>query len=103
MTELSITKPQTITKEKIALMLKNKLGLSGIMCGELVDKVFTTIYQLSTEQEKITIQGFGCFFTHDKKERQGRNIHAQKSVKVSARTVFKFSPAKSLREKINDT
>lgn len=97
-----MTKPKTITKEKIALMLKTKLGLSGIMCEELVDKIFTTIYELSTEHKKLTIQEFGCFFMHDKKERQGRDIYAKKSVTVPARTIFKFSPAKSLREKIND-
>ncbi|WP_375359123.1 HU family DNA-binding protein [Candidatus Tisiphia endosymbiont of Neophilaenus lineatus] len=57
---------KTITREKIAHILKSKLGLSSIICEEIVEQIFKNIQQMASNQ-RLTLAGFGSFCTSTKK------------------------------------
>jgi nucleoid DNA-binding protein len=57
---------KTITREKIAHILKSKPGLPNIICEEIVDQIFKNI-QLMASNQRLTLAGFGSFCTSAKK------------------------------------
>jgi nucleoid DNA-binding protein len=90
----------SITKEKIACMLKDKLGLSNLICEEIVKQIFSNIQQMASKQ-RLTLVGFGSFCTSIKKPRPGINFHTKEAVIIPEKQVIRFIPAKKLKLLIN--
>ncbi len=90
----------TITKEKIAYILKAKLGLSNLICEEIVEQIFSNIQQIVSKQ-RLTLEGFGSFCTSIKKPRPGINFHTKEAVIIPEKQVIRFIPAKKLKLLIN--
>jgi DNA-binding protein HU-beta len=91
---------QTITKEKIALFLKERIGLSGALCEELVTEIFAQIIAISSN-EKLMLKNFGSFSVSSKVARPAFNLSTKQAIKLPARKVLRFIPAKSLKKSIN--
>lgn len=91
----------TITKEKISNQLKNKFGLSSLLCEEIVTCLFSEILNLAKEDGKITLQNFGTWRINHKKSRFGFNMKARHAVTIEERTTLNFAPAKSFKQQIN--
>ncbi len=90
----------SITKEKIACMLKAKLGLSSLICEEIVNQIFNNIQQMASKQ-RLTLAGFGIFCTRIKKPRPGINFHTKEVVIIPEKEVIRFIPARKLKLLIN--
>ncbi|WP_425364113.1 HU family DNA-binding protein [Candidatus Tisiphia endosymbiont of Hybos culiciformis] len=90
----------SITKEKIACMLKAKLGLSNLICEEIVNQMFSNIQQM-TRKQRLTLTGFGSFCTSTKKPRPGINFHTKEVVIIPEKKVIRFIPARKLKLLIN--
>lgn len=90
----------TITKEKIANMLKARLGLSTIICEELVEQLFSNIQDIAQSQ-RLTMVDFGSFCTKLKKARPGMNFHTKETITIPEKQVMRFIPAKKLKSLIN--
>ena len=52
---------ETITKEKIANLLKEKLGFSSLICEEITNSIFFEILDLSLNNKKLVLPNFGKF------------------------------------------
>lgn len=96
----SINYTTAITKEKIAFMLKGKLGLSNLICEEIVNQIFINIQQMASKQ-RLTLAGFGSFCTSIKKPRPGINFHTKEAVIIPEKEVTRFIPARKLKLLIN--
>ncbi len=96
----SINYTTSITKEKIACMLKSKLGLSSLICEEIVNQIFSNIQQMASKQ-RLTLASFGSFCTSIKKPRVGINFHTKEAVIIPAKEVMRFIPARKLKLLIN--
>ncbi|MDG1436273.1 MAG: HU family DNA-binding protein [Rickettsiaceae bacterium] len=94
---------ETITKEKIALHLKEQIGLSSLICEEIVLNIFSELLELTKSTGKTSLPNFGTWKIHNKKERPGFNIQTGDTVNIEARTVLQLSPAQSLKHKINNS
>ena len=92
---------KTITKEKIAEMLNDSMGISKAVCEEIVNATFEEIFALAKSSHKLTLQNFGTFKIHKKDSRPGLNINTGERVNIKAREVLTFSPSKALKNKIN--
>jgi len=90
----------TITKEKIAAMLKAKLGLSSIVCAEIVNQIFDNIQEIIIDQ-KLTLKNFGSFYTNTKKPRPGINFHTKEKIIIPAKKVTGFLASSKLKAIIN--
>ncbi|XVN42902.1 MAG: HU family DNA-binding protein [Candidatus Rickettsia vulgarisii] len=84
----------TITKERIANMLKSQLGLSAVICKEIVEQFFKNIQEISKDQ-KLTIPSFGNFRTIIKKSRPGINFHTKETMTIPEKEVMRFVPSKN--------
>ncbi len=66
----------------------------------LVDGIFEDIQQAVCSGEAVKIPGFGQFKVRDRAARVARNPATGEPVKVPAKRVFKFLPAKALKEAV---
>ncbi len=67
---------------------------------EVVDGVFSAITGALKKNEPIQIAGFGSFKTAKREARIGRNPQTGAEIKIEARMVPKFVPAKALKEAV---
>jgi DNA-binding protein HU-beta len=66
----------------------------------LVDGIFEDIQAAVISGEPVKIPGFGQFKVRDRAARIARNPATGEPVKVPAKRVFKFLPAKALKEAV---
>lgn len=66
----------------------------------LVDGLFEDIQAACVSGEPVKIPGFGQFKVRDRAARMARNPATGEQVKVPAKRVFKFLPAKALKEAV---
>jgi len=93
---------ETITKEKIVEALKSRLGFSAIICGEIVNQIFTDIQTIVSIDKKLSIKNFGTFFINTKKPRIGINFHTKENIVIESKKVMRFTPTKQLKNLINN-
>ncbi len=92
---------ETITKEKIANLLKEKLGFSSLICEEITNSIFFEILDLSLNNKKLVLPNFGKFQVHSKSKRPGLNLQTREVLEIEPRKVLRFSPSSFLKQKIN--
>jgi DNA-binding protein HU-beta len=78
----------------------DRLELSRKDAITLVDGVFDDIQAAVVAGEAVKIPGFGQFKVRDRAARMARNPATGEQVKVPAKRVFKFLPAKALKEAV---
>ena len=66
----------------------------------LIDGLFEDIQAAVVAGEPVKIPGFGQFKVRDRAARMARNPATGEQVKVPAKRVFKFLPAKALKEAV---
>lgn len=67
---------------------------------EVVDCVLATIVDSLKKNEPVQLAGFGSFKTAKREARTGRNPQTGAEIKIEARMVPKFVPAKALKEAV---
>jgi len=78
----------------------DRLELSRKDAIVLIDGVFDDIQAGCIAGEAVKIPGFGQFKVRDRAARMARNPATGEQVKVPAKRVFKFLPAKALKEAV---
>jgi DNA-binding protein HU-beta len=78
----------------------DRLELSRKDAVALIDGVFEDIQSAVISGEPVKIPGFGQFKVRDRAARMARNPATGEQVKVPAKRVFKFLPAKALKEAV---
>ena len=77
-----------------------RLEMSRRDAVALVDGIFEDIQAAVISGEPVKIPGFGQFKVRDRAARIARNPATGEPVKVPAKRVFKFLPAKALKEAV---
>lgn len=90
----------TINKSKIIYNLKEKTGLSGTVCEEILNSFFIQIKNVVCTH-KLTLKNFGNFKVVTKPSRPARNFQTKQAVTLAPRKVLRFTPARSLKISIN--
>lgn len=67
---------------------------------EVVDGIFSALTDALKKNEPVQIAGFGSFKTAKREARIGRNPQTGAEIKIEARMVPKFVPAKALKEAV---
>ncbi|OQY53187.1 MAG: DNA-binding protein [Desulfobacteraceae bacterium 4572_89] len=65
-----------------------------------VDCTIQAITDALSNNDSVTLVGFGTFKTAERKERKGRNPQTGKEINIPARNVPKFVPGKALKEAV---
>ena len=90
-----------ITKEKLTILLQDRLGISRQEARQLVERVFKIMKDTLTQGEDLLISGFGKFSVRQKKARRGRNPQTKENLTICARKVVVFKASGVLRQRLS--
>jgi DNA-binding protein HU-beta len=91
-----------MTKAQFSTKLSEKLSsrdrtVSKAEAGRIVDEVTSLVTATLKKGDRVRFPGFGTFRVLKRKARIARNPQTGEPVKVPARTVPRFTPAKELK------
>ena len=93
-----------MTKNEMKMKLAERTGMSAKKCNEIIGAIFDgdtgIIATTIASGEKLTLPGFGTFSTKRREARMGTNPATGKPLQIAAKTNVKFSPGKTLKERI---
>jgi integration host factor subunit alpha len=90
-----------ITKEKLTILLQDRLGISRQEARQLVERFFKIMKGTLSQGEDLLISGFGKFSVRQKKARRGRNPQTKENLTISARKVAVFKASGVLRQRLS--
>lgn len=80
--------------------VSGKTGLTKKKTQNVIDIMTEIIGDALSRGEKVTLVGFGTFQVASRKARRGVNPQTRETIQIAAKKVPKFTPGKSLREKV---
>lgn len=89
-----------MNKQALVEVVHSKLGGTKVQAEEIVDLVFNTIVGSLKKGDDVSVAGFGIFSVKGRAARMARNPKTGEQVKVAAKKVAKFKPAKALKEAV---
>lgn len=89
-----------MNKQGLADWVHGKLGGTKVQAEEVVDGMFEAIIGTLKKGGEVSIAGFGIFSVKQRAARMARNPKTGAQVKVAAKRVPKFRPAKGLKDTI---
>ncbi|MFH1608546.1 MAG: HU family DNA-binding protein [Patescibacteria group bacterium] len=89
-----------MNKQGIVEYVHGKLGGTKVQAEEIVDGIFDTIISTMKKGEEVSVAGFGIFSIKARAARMARNPKTGEQVKVAAKKVPKFRPAKGLKDSV---
>ena len=90
-----------ITRNEIAEVIFNEIGLSKSECISIVDEIIEIVINGIIKDGSVKIPGFGTFKIRHKNQRQGRNPKTNEPAIITSRNVILFKPSQQLKEKLN--
>jgi integration host factor subunit alpha len=90
-----------ITREKLTILLQDRLGISRQESRQLVERFFKIMKDTLTQGEDLLISGFGKFSVRHKKARRGRNPQTKESLTIASRKVVVFKASGVLRQRLS--
>ena len=90
----------SMNKNDLAVSLMERHEMTRKEALALVDGIFEDIQNAVASSDVVKIPGFGIFKVRDRPARMARNPATGQPVKVAAKRVFKFTPAKALKEAV---
>ena len=92
---------KNVTRNELAALVNEKLGISHRNASEIVDTVFLTLKNTLISGESIKLVQFGSFNVREKSPRRGRNPQTGESMMITKRQMITFRPSRQLRENLN--
>lgn len=89
-----------MNKQALAELVQGKLGGTRVQAEEVVDALFNGIIGTLKKGEEVSVAGFGIFSVKSRAARMARNPKTGEQVKVAAKKVPKFRPAKALKDMV---
>jgi len=89
-----------MNKQGLADWVHGKLGGTKVQAEEVVDGIFDAISGALKRGEEVSVAGFGIFSVKQRAARTARNPKTGEQVKVAAKRVAKFRPAKGLKDSL---
>lgn len=87
-----------MNKSELSKAVADKVGVSSKQAASVLDAAFDEIIEQLKAKGSVTIGGFGTFATKDRAAREGINPATRETIKIAAKTVAVFKPAKPLKE-----
>lgn len=89
-----------MNKQALVEWVHGKLGGTKVQAEELVDGMFDAMVATLKKGGEVSIAGFGIFSVKGRAARMARNPKTGEQVKVAAKKVPKFGPAKALKDMV---
>ena len=92
----------TITRNDLAMRLRDKFGLTATDAYKMIDIIFGEIGDALVNGEDVKFSGFGTFKILTKSARIGRNPKTGVPAVISARRVTSFRPSTEFRHRVGN-
>jgi integration host factor subunit alpha len=92
---------RTITRSDLAEAVYQRVGLSRVESGKLVEQVLDAICDCLVAGEDVKISAFGTFSVKRKGARTGRNPKTGVEVPIEPRRVLTFKASNILKARVN--
>ena len=89
-----------MTKAELVAKVAAEAGITKIQATRCVNAFVEALTEALAKGERTALPGLGVFNVRERKARKGRNPRTGEVIKIPARKVVVFHPAKSLRERI---
>ncbi|MBC8145030.1 MAG: HU family DNA-binding protein [bacterium] len=90
-----------MNKGELIEALANEADMSRAETGRVLDALLGIVESELRRGEQVSLVGFGTFSTSKRAARMGKNPRTGEAIKISARTVPKFSAGKGLKDAIS--
>ena len=90
-----------MTKSEVAEKLSERTGLSQKEAAQAMDTFLEVICKGLTIEGKVSLVGFGTFFTKNRRARAGRNPRTGQIIDVPPKRVIAFKPGRAFRELVD--
>lgn len=91
-----------MNKAELISKIAENAEVSKAMAEKVLNATLTSIHEGLTDDESLTLVGFGTFSVAKRAARKGRNPQTGKTIKIPAKKVVKFKPGKNLRDAVNN-
>ena len=89
-----------MNREGLVKLVSEKTGITQ-KAAEQVQKAVIELFSSTLEKgESISLVGFGSFKVVERAAREGRNPSTGKKIQIPASKTVKFTPSKSLKERV---
>jgi DNA-binding protein HU-beta len=89
-------------KEFQTILADENIKVNAITSEKLVANLFETIKEHLANGEAVDIYRFGKFGVNERAARKGRNPKTGEELEIAAKKAPKFSPAKGLKDAVNN-
>ncbi len=90
-----------MNKNELAAEMVKETGATNSDALKVIDSMIETVSEeLTQEDGKLTLVGFGTFKTITKKQKKGRNPRTGEEIIIPKKTVVKFIAGKKLKETV---
>lgn len=76
-------------------------GITKSQANEALDSVFSNIANAISNDQRVTILGFGSFSKSHRPARKGRNPQTGQEISIPAQNVAKFTSSSNLKKSLN--
>ena len=90
-----------MTKDEIIAKAAADAEISKAKAGVVVSSVIGSITKALAKKDRVSLVGFGTFYTTKRAARPGRNPATGASIRIPAATVPKFKAGKKLKEAVS--
>lgn len=87
-----------MTKADLINYVSKDCKTSKALTEKMINSVFNHVGKCLKKKDKITLTGFGTFYTTKRRARQGRNPQTGAPINIKAAYVPKFKPGKLLKQ-----
>lgn len=88
-------------KNEIVVAISEKADLTKAKANVVLDAVLEQITKALSQDQTVTLVGFGTFERRHRGARTGKNPQTGEPVKIKASNTVAFKPGKALKESVN--
>ena len=89
-----------MTKADLVKTFAAEEGITNVEGAKRLEAVFDFVHGQISYDKAFIWPGFGRFKVVDRKARNGRNPHTGETIRIAAKKIVQFSPAKALAEAV---
>ena len=89
-----------MTKAELIDKIAKDSNISKALAETVLNNVTDNVAKCLKKNDKITLTGFGTFYTSRRKARLGRNPQTGQEIKIKAAWVPRFKPGKALKDSV---
>jgi DNA-binding protein HU-beta len=89
-----------VNKGELVDAIASKVSVTKKEADAILTAMMDTIMESVSNDEKVTLVGFGTFEARQRQAREGRNPSTGEAIKIPATTVPAFSAGKQFKEKV---